>query len=382
MQWLNPWSRTSVLSSICGRALAWTDPLLLLNVSALTLGAFFAAYAAFALGAAAACAMLYPDRSYDENSDLPRLSPLPSCCPRAGRARCRGVHGGELARQTCTDLLAAASDLRTWRFWGFCLTFSWGALTQEWAGSALGSGLLFPSASDAYLQYAVPLLANATYLVAPVVGWLIDVARHGSHRPRTLHAIRALFSPWRVHCVCTVRGRQVEGGFVSVSLLLVVSMQGVTLALWLGWRLAGGVASMQWLSLLLLLLLGGVVYSIEFAYLTMTFPQSSYPGLLTCTLAVQGSLGFVAWPVLSEVQPFGCADPCVGNFMTILVPSVALYAWPVWELATRRKRGRTGHGTTPVVDGCGCGVADAVRTEPGSSCAGATHSTEGQQMPP
>ena len=60
----------------------------------------------------------------------------------------------------------------------------------------------------------------------------------------------------------------------------------------------------------------------------MAFPPSAYPGLLTVTLAVQGAFGFVAWPLLTEVQPFG-ADPCTGNFVLIGAPTLLLYAWPL-----------------------------------------------------
>merc|ERR1712072_926453 len=79
-------------------------------------------------------------------------------------------------------------------------------------------------------------------------------------------------------------------------------------------------------------------YTIQYAYLTMTFKPASYPGLLATALIVQGSLGFLAWPVLSEVHPFGCADPCMGNFIMVLAPSVILYAWPLWELLLRWRK--------------------------------------------
>ena len=75
----------------------------------------------------------------------------------------------------------------------------------------------------------------------------------------------------------------------------------------------------------------------------MAFPAASYPGLLTMVFLVQGSLGFLAWPVLSEVKPFGCADPCQGNFLLLLVPSLALYAWPLY-MALEQRRAKTGDG--------------------------------------
>lgn len=161
---------------------------------------------------------------------------------------------------------------------------------------------------------------NATYLVAPIIGWLID---------RT--------------------------GFLLAATLLIVSMQALILTLW-----AGAAAWAQWAALALLAGLAGTLYTIQYAYLTMAFPAQTYPGLLTVTFLVQGTLGFVAWPLLSEVRPFG-ADPATGNFVLILVPSILCYAWPLSLGATRRKpheaRASTcggsgdsvaGHGAEPV----------------------------------
>ena len=80
----------------------------------------------------------------------------------------------------------------------------------------------------------------------------------------------------------------------------------------------------------------------QYAYLTMTFAAARFPGLLTVTLAVQGTLGFVPL-ALSELEPFGCRDPCKGNFLLIGLPSVALYAWPL-GLVLRFERGAGGGG--------------------------------------
>ena len=60
----------------------------------------------------------------------------------------------------------------------------------------------------------------------------------------------------------------------------------------------------------------------------MSFPSAAYPGLLATTLLVQGIVGFIAWPLLSEVQPFG-PDPAAGNFALLLVPMFVAYAWPL-----------------------------------------------------
>ena len=71
--------------------------------------------------------------------------------------------------------------------------------------------------------------------------------------------------------------------------------------------------------------------------LTMTFPPAAYPGLLTVTLAVQGAFGFIAWPLLTQVKPFG-ADPSTGNIILIGAPTLLLYAWPVLQGKDDRRR--------------------------------------------
>lgn len=54
-----------------------------------------------------------------------------------------------------------------------------------------------------------------------------------------------------------------------------------------------------------------------------------------------GSLGFIAWPTLAVVRPFGCSR-CTPNFLLLLLPSVLLYAWPVcmmsWGVVKRERR--------------------------------------------
>jgi hypothetical protein len=231
----------------------------------------------------------------------PRRNPAPAPSEGAGESpqSCIGTCQ-RLWRDTWRCFRLALVDLRQGRFWGFCFTFSWAALTQQWAGSAVGSGLLFPDAGEAYHKWAVPLLVNASYVVSPLCGLLID---------RT--------------------------GFIPAAILLITASQCTTGLLWIG----GGAA--QWLSLVSLATLAGITYTVQFSYLTMEFDGRSYPGLLTVTLAVQGCLGFIAWPLLSVVKPFGCADPCTGNFLFILAPSVLLYAWPIWLARLRFSGGRT-----------------------------------------
>lgn len=138
------------------------------------------------------------------------------------------------------------------------------------------------------LVVQVPLLANATYVFAPAIGALID-----------------------------------SSGFRFPALLLLAAMQLCVGCLW-----HGGVVA-QWASLVLIAFLSAVAYTMQFAYLKLSFDAECFAGLLSTVLAVQGCVGFIAWPVLSQMRPFG-ADPCAGNFLLLLLPPFALYSWPLF----------------------------------------------------
>lgn len=45
----------------------------------------------------------------------------------------------------------------------------------------------------------------------------------------------------------------------------------------------------MWGAPVALCVLAALAYTIQFSYLTMTFPSTAYPGLLTVTLIVQGA---------------------------------------------------------------------------------------------
>lgn len=313
--------RRGVLTSVLATAFnVAAYPFLLLNAPQLGLGTFFFGYAVFAACAIFVSAAIFPDKAYT-SADTPTVFALPKSCSRAsssssssslssvdptGGVDARGGGGGgggvgfrQVLRQTCLDLGKARGDIRTARFWLFVVAFSWGALTQQWGGSAISSGLLFPHAPSIYQGCVVPLLTNASYVFSPLIGWLID-----------------------------------KTGFTYVAVLMVCLMQALTLILWRGasqWAM--------WAALVGIAALAGTLYTIQYAYLTMTFAPASYPGLLTVTFLVQGTLGFLAWPVLSDLKPFG-SDPSLGNFVLMLSPTALFYAWPVYLGLTGRRGAR------------------------------------------
>jgi hypothetical protein len=273
---------------------------LVLNIPRIPLDTFFVAYAVYTSCCCVGVGAIYPDTPYVVG-DAPGLR-QPRLCP--------GVGTSNPLRATLSALRIATPELRKWRFWGYCLTFGWAALVGQWGAGAAGSGEL--SGNVTYLQWFVPVVINATFLLTPLIGSLID---------RT--------------------------GFCIPALLLVASMQLVVALMW-----AGG-AGATWAVPVAVCVLGALAYTIEFAYLTLTFPAQAYPGLLTVTLMVQGALGFIAWPLLSTGYLFGC-NLCPSSFLLLLLPSLPLYAWPLLchgrvrkdeELLRAAARGIPNHGS-------------------------------------
>ena len=241
--------------------------------SSLPLHSFFAAYMAYTVLLALIILVTYPDVPYARGGAF--APTLPTCC--SGR---EAQSGGP------PRLSAAFPYARHPRFWGFVLCFGWSSLIQQWAFGALH--LVFPAATGSFYSVAFPIVANSTFVISPLVGRLIDAV-----------------------------------GFRIPALCQLLSAQSVIVCMWVG-----GTSGAQWLTLVAMLSLGATAYPIQFSYLTMTFPPKAFPGLLAIVLFVQASIGFVAWPLLSLLHPFG-HDPALGNFLLLVLPTLPLYAWPL-----------------------------------------------------
>lgn len=126
---------------------------------------FFLSAAAFTFILTLGICRIYPDKPY-ASGDVAVLPPW----PRFGRVSKRISPCSDL----CAGMEDARSTLATARYWGFCLTFGWGALVAQWAVGAVGSALFFPGAPEFYFTWAHPVLTNATFLFSPFIGALID----------------------------------------------------------------------------------------------------------------------------------------------------------------------------------------------------------------
>ena len=82
--------------------------------------------------------------------------------------------------------------------------------------------------------------------------------------------------------------------------------------------------------LLLFNLVQAFAYSLEFAYISMTFAPALYGPLIAVTIGLQGALGFVAWPGLSP-NPFGADEYGVPLLAIMLPPVLALLCYAPWQ---------------------------------------------------
>ena len=293
--------------------------LLNLNRPEVGVGSFFVAHGIFCLLLTLLCVLVYPPQPYMHVADRPvptpvLLAPMGSigCRSRtAAPTRHRGARASDGASGDESDegameplgLVAAVSAsfrasvrgclpaLSEGKFWGFVCSFSWGALVVQWANGAIGAGLIFPNplGGSTYLKWGHPMVTNATFLFSPFIGKWID-----------------------------------KTGFRPAGSMLAGLIPILVICMWVG----GGSAFAEWITLVLLCVLAALVYSMQFAYLMMAFAPAAYSGLLTVTLLVQGLLGFVAWPLLAVGRPFGL-DPCVGNFLLMMLPAPLLLVWPI-----------------------------------------------------
>ena len=130
---------------------------LLLNADAISIHAFFGAYAVYQLAFGAVALVLIPDKPYTSPTDECVLS-LPSLCPRSRRCSDSsandsgggggggsgsggggggGAGGGGNSGREHDDLWHLRVALTDRRFLAFAATFAWTTLVAEWVGGAI-----------------------------------------------------------------------------------------------------------------------------------------------------------------------------------------------------------------------------------------------------
>jgi len=182
--------------------------------------------------------------------------------------------------------------LRKPRFWGFVLSFSWCALINVVVGGqfALIAHKKDPAQASFVTSYMYPLIGCVGVIIwSPFVGIAAG-----------------------------------KVGLWFVALIMIISAQMLCVATLF---LEG--ATSLYIMLVCYSLVGSFAYSLQFAYITVAFPTALYGPLLALTIAVQGTVGFVAWPGLSP-DPWG-EEAYKKCMLVVFVPSFLCYVFPLMQ---------------------------------------------------
>jgi len=191
-----------------------------------------------------------------------------------------------------SDYFRDVREILSLRYWLYALTFAWTACISEYICGNLGTyfdGVV----GDTYLEWAFPLIANPTFVCGWMVGYAID-----------------------------------KTGFAWVSFFLILLCQVSLACLCLRQS-----AVAAWVSLPFLNVVQALQYTIEFVFVHKNYPPDVASMGLAVVFVVQGLVSFIASPGL-DPNPWG-----TNLFPPLLVlglPSLALYAWPLFECRHRR----------------------------------------------
>lgn len=180
------------------------------------------------------------------------------------------------------------------RFLLYVLTFSWSCATCQYI---TGQVQIYHKASivgNAYSRWAFPLIASPTVLFTWLVGYTID-----------------------------------KTGFAWVSLILIICNQLSLLCLF-----QTNSVFAAWCNLVFLNWVAALQYTIEFTFLHKNFKGGAGSFAFVLVLIIQGLIGFI--PAALSPNPWG--TDFVPPLLIFAIPTVLLYAWPVYEWKWRRHR--------------------------------------------
>ncbi|GAB5355913.1 hypothetical protein AAMO2058_000245600 [Amorphochlora amoebiformis] len=252
---------------------------MLLNIPGVTIKIFFSGYSFVGMGLVVLVAIFYPDDSIEDGEGYSLKFPTYShvSCSRVYQEICR------------PEVFKA---VKSTRFLGFCVLFAWCTMSNVVIGGLVES-LAASKSSDSdslhiFNGYAYPIIGNSTFLFAPMVGYLIQ-----------------------------------ETGF-ALSMTFCIVFTQISLALCWGPELVS-----QYFMLFFFNLTQAFAYTIEFAYIQITYPNEFYGPLIAAVITAQGLLGFIAWPGLSP-NPFGPTQ-FTPVLLICLIPSFLLYIIPFYQ---------------------------------------------------
>mmetsp|Transcript_9281 Transcript_9281/g.22822 ORF Transcript_9281/g.22822 Transcript_9281/m.22822 type:complete len:524 (-) Transcript_9281:137-1708(-) len=251
---------------------------MLMNIPGVTIHRFFFAYMWLAIILTILTFVIYPDKPL-QNQKRHRLR-LPTVKHINCYKACSGLVG--------KDVLSAALHPR---FLWFALLFAWVTMVQVVIAGLVNS--LSETKTDdedkvrIFNEYVYPAVGSSTFLFTPWIGYSIQ-----------------------------------ETGFSIPMFLNLLVTQICVLLCW-----APGLAS-QYVMLIFLNLIQGFAYTMQFAYVQLTYPDALYGPLIAFLIAAQGIIGLIAWPGLSP-NPFG-ATAFTPVLLICLIPTTLLYYIP-WQ---------------------------------------------------
>ncbi len=266
---------------------------LLLNVPGLTVSLFFRIYTIIGVVLLVCALIIYPDAPYIHRRGHHQTPTLCARSPRlqGWRSRC----GQALL---CCRRAEVREAVSTPRFVGFTLLFGVTTMTNVVVGGLITTLATTkrgasPARVDFFNGYAYPLVGNSTFLFTPLVGLLVQ-----------------------------------QSGFWPCMAGLVLSAASCIILCWTT------TLDSLYVMLLFFNLTQAFAYTLEFAYIQMTYAPGLYGPLVATTIAVQAIIGLVAWPGLSP-NPFGATD-FTPVLLICLLPTLLLAVVPYRQYVLER----------------------------------------------
>ena len=250
---------------------------------------FFGVYAILVASAGVVVFVIYPFRSASKPQ---RRIPIPGCRWQCSRGYTKPHALGRPMRQA----------LRRLDLWLFAGMFAWISLINGYTTGAIPDLLAQYATNDdqairaLYTNYIFPLVSNASFVVAPLVGLLID----------------------RV-------------GFVPVIGLCILVTQ-----LYLGALLVENLR-FQLVSFILYAMEQALLYTLQFSYILIEFPAELYGSLQTVlTLGSFAMTCQMYW--LNPMTQYTYDGNYTPAFIILILPTALMYGFPVFLQMTKRSR--------------------------------------------
>lgn len=247
--------------------------LLLLNIDSLSFKTFFRSYLVVVVLVACVILTIFPDKPYSRGDDAHISQPT---------LKLLGSQRSFSSVRSCLNLFTNA------RFVLFAFQFALSCAFSTYLLGLVAQPIYdYGQAHDWYGKWAFPIVTNAVFVWSGVITKVIN-----------------------------------KTGFGIVSLALAVLCTVATVLCFLK-----GSYAAAFVNLVVLNVVQGLQYTIEFVFLHTYLPEEAFTSGLTIVLVVQGLFQLLPWPIFEEVV----GEHYEVALWVLLVGSVALYAFPALE---------------------------------------------------